>query len=59
MKKKSCYNCEWVGFTPKYGRSSFVEMFLLITTWWLLWLPLVFYYALKPKWVCPRCFSKV
>ena len=53
-----CWQCKKdVGF--KSGRNFYVEVALFITTFWLLWLPLILYYAFTPRWICINCGSKV
>lgn len=51
--KIECRNCKYRG-NAKYGRSLVIELFLLLFAV----LPLILYYALKPRWICPRCGSK-
>lgn len=52
-----CPNCKYLG-KAKYGRSYAIEIFLLIFTAFLLWIPLVIYYACTKRWVCPKCQFK-
>lgn len=49
-----CPNCEYQG-KAKYGRSLFIELFLLVTTWWIGWLPLIAYYIFVRRYKCPKC----
>lgn len=52
-----CPNCEYEG-KAKYGRNRLIELVLLLTTWWMLWIPLWLYYGLTKRWICPRCSYK-
>jgi len=55
---RKCYNCKNEFNEAKYGRSHGIEIMLLITTWWLLWIPLFLYCGFTPKWICPICGAK-
>lgn len=52
-----CPNCQYEG-EPRYGRNRLIELVLLLTTWWLIWLPLWFYYGFTKRWICPKCEFK-
>lgn len=52
--KVKCPICQYEG-GAKSGRNMLIELFLLLTTWFLLWIPLVIYYGATPRWVCPKC----
>lgn len=57
MKQIKCLTCEYTG-KPKSGRNMLIELMLLLTTWWMLLIPLWIYYGFTQRWVCPRCGSK-
>ena len=54
MGKKRCYNCEQE-FRAPLERNFIVEIILFFTTWWMLWIPLIIYYIVIPKYRCPNC----
>jgi len=54
MKEIKCPNCGYIG-KPKYGRNYLIELVLLLTTWWMLLIPLWLYYGFTKRWVCPKC----
>jgi len=56
-KQIKCVTCGYAG-KAKYGRNQLIELALLLTTWWLLLIPLFLYYGFTPRWVCPKCGSK-
>ena len=52
--KKKCYNCGGEFKMPE-ERNFFIEFILFSTTWWMLWIPLIIYYIVIPKYRCPLC----
>jgi len=52
-----CPNCDYRG-EAKYGKNNGISILLILTTWWLAFIPLFLYLGFAPNWVCPKCENK-
>jgi len=53
-----CYNCK-NEIEPVSSKSGLIIFLLLLTTWFVLWMPLLFYVGLKNTKACPICRAKI